>query len=375
MSAKRITLMRAFRALPDPRRKNHNTKLHAFLDIVMIAILAVICGADNWEDIEQFGKDKEPWLQSFLSLENGIPSHDTFARVFSIIKPDTFNLLFTEWVEAMGGHVPHEVIAIDGKSVRRSYMKGNRPLHIVSAFATERGVVLGQKTVDAKTNEITVLPELLEMLDVAGCIITTDALSTQVWSTEKIKENGADFVLAVKGNQGRLFADIKGAFADVSPKSVEYAHTEERGHDRVEMRECWTLHDTSVIRDGSRWHHVKTLVCMKETRTTQSGTSIYMRYYISSVMKGAEAHLRTIRSHWSIENSLHWVLDIAFREESSRSRAGHEGSNLALVRKIALNLLIQEKTSHRSVAGKRLKAGWSERYLLKVIGISSMFHA
>jgi len=374
MSTKRMTLMRAFRALPDPRRKNHNTRLHAFLDIIMIAILAVICGADSWEDIEQFGNDKEAWLRSFLSLENGIPSHDTFARVFSIIKPDVFNMLFTEWVESMGGHVPHEVIAVDGKSVRRSYMKGNRPLHIVSAFATARGVVLGQKTVDAKTNEITVLPDLLEMLNITGCIVTTDALSTQVWSTEKIKENGADFILAVKGNQRRLFADIKGAFA-VPRDSLEYARSKDRGHDRTEARECWTLRDTAVIRDRVRWHHVKTLVCMKETRTIAQKTSVFTRYYISSVSKGAKTHLRTIRSHWGIENSLHYVLDIAFREDSSRARAGHAGSNLALVRKIALNLLTQEKTSRRSVAGKRLKAGWSEKYLLKVVGISSKFHA
>lgn len=374
MSSERITLLHAFRMLPDPRREHHNTKLHLFIDIVMIAILAVICGADSWEDIEQFGREKETWLRSFLALPNGIPSHDTFARVFSIIEPSAFNALFTEWVEGMTSHIPREVIAVDGKSVRRSYMKGARPLHIVSAFATERGVVLGQQAVDVKRNEITVLPELLAMLNVAGCIVTTDALSTQVWSTEKIKENGADFVLAVKGNQRRLFADIKNVFADI-PRSAEYAHTEEKGHDRTEIRECWTLRDTSAIRDISRWHHVKTLVCMKETRTIAQKTSVFTRYYISSVPKGARTHVHVIRSHWGIENSLHWILDIAFREDSSRARAGHAGSNLALVRKIALNLLIQEKTSHRSVAGKRLQAGWNEKYLLKVVGISSKFHA
>jgi predicted transposase YbfD/YdcC len=375
MSSKPIPLLRAFRSLRDPRRPHHNTKRHLFIDIVIIAILAVICGADSWEDIEQFGLEKSTWLKTFLSLENGIPSHDTFARVFSIIKPDAFNALFTTWVESIGPHILQEIIAIDGKSVRRSYKKGDRPLHIVSAFASERGVVLGQKTVDTKTNEITVLPELLKTLDIAGCIITTDALSTQVWSTEKIKEAGADFVLAVKGNQQRLFSDIKHAFVDIERTGIEYAHTTETGHGRTELRECWTLHDTSVIRDSERWHHVKTLVCLKETRTIGQKTSVYSRYYISSVAKGAQIHLRSVRSHWSVENSLQWVLDIAFREDNSRARLGHAGSNLALVRKIALNLLTQEKTSRRSVAGKRLKAGWNEKYLLKIIGVTGKFHA
>jgi len=363
---KTIPLLEHFRILPDPRRQEHNLKQHELIDILAIAIIAVLCGADSWVEIESFGKEKRSWLQSFLTLQNGIPSHDTFGRVFSLIDPDVFERCFLSWVETIRDRIPGEVIAIDGKSVRRSHTGEQTPLHLVNAFATENGIVLGQRTVDGKSNEITAIPELLGLLDIEGCVVTTDAMGCQCWIAMKIVENKADYVLAVKGNQRRLLSDITKYF---DMKTVfDSATTIDHAHGREETRECLVT-VAECVRDKHRWKHLRSIAKVTCTRTIGAVSSSESRYFISSLAPDAAALLRIVRAHWKVETSLHWSLDIAFREDESRIRIGHAQENLALVRKLSLNLLRNEKNSKIGIKAKRLLAGWSEEYLLKILGV------
>ena len=343
---------------------------HELLDIVIIAILAVICGADSWVEIAAFGREKEKWLKQFLKLPNGIPSHDTFGRIFSLLDPRAFERCFLAWVKTVRKQTKGEVIAIDGKSARRSHKNGEKPLHLVNAFAAENGMVLGQRKVDGKTNEITVIPELLEMLYLKGCIVTIDAMGTQGWIVKKIIENKGDYVLAVKGNQGRLLEDIVRSFDTPTIRHAsDYCKTSESAHGREEVRECWVTEDLGGIRDRERWDELKSIARVTSTRTAGGKTSFESRYFISSLPPDAEELLEAVRSHWKVENTLHWSLDISFREDESRARIGHAGENLALVRKLALNLLRNEKTAQGGVKAKRLQAGWNDDYLLTVLGV------
>lgn len=356
-----------FSVLPDPRREHHNTKKHRLIDIIIITVLAVICGADDWVAIEDFGRKKKKWLKKVLELPNGIPSHDTFGRVFAILDPAEFERCFFAWVNDVNTLTNGEVVAIDGKSVRRSHDGQSKPLHLISAFATANGVSLGQRKVDGKTNEITAIPELLKLLDLTGCIVTIDAMGTQRWIVKKILNKGADYVLAVKRNQGRLYHDIQKIFKQKQPHHVR---TEESGHGRTEVRECWVTGDLHGIRDLALWDQLTSVALVKHQRTVQEKTTTEIRYYISSLAADAKKILTTVRAHWRIENSLHWTLDVAFNEDGSRVRAGHAAANLAIVRKLALNLLRQETTAHMGIKNKRLSAGWDEEYLLKVLGVA-----
>lgn len=368
-SSEKIALIEYFRPLPDPRRKDHNKLRHELLDIVVISILAVICGADSWIEIEVFGKEKESWLKTFLSLPNGIPSHDTFGRIFSLIDPSAFDRCFLGWVKTIRRRIPKEVVAIDGKSVRRSYQDELRPLHLVNAFATENGIVIGQKKVDGKSNEITAIPELLKLLDIEGCIVTTDAMGCQCWITMKIAEQKADYALAVKGNQRRLLTDITRHFSEVEAATttdIGYARTSEHGHGREEVREC-RVSTVGCVRDKGRWQNLRSIAKVTCTRIINGKTSTESRYFISSLEPDAVEMLRVVRAHWKVETSLHWSLDISFREDESRIRIGHAQENLALIRKLALNLLRNEKTSRSGIKARRLQAGWSEEYLLRVL--------
>ncbi len=361
------SIIEHFNILPDPRRQNHTHKLHELTDIIVIAILATICGADTWVDIETFGQEKEEWLKSFLNLKNGIPSHDTFARVFSILDPEAFQSCFRSWAHSMVKKVKGEIIAIDGKTTRRSYGKNEQPLHIVSAFATANGITLGQLPIHGKTNEITAIPDLLETLYLKGCIVTIDAMGCQTEIAKKIAQRKGKYVLAVKGNQQKLLDDIQEMFRG-KKDAFDYAETTEKSHGRIEKRECWSTDIFTTIRNGGRWKNLASVIEITDTRILEKKETTSTRYFISSLKSNASEALRAVREHWKVENSLHWTLDMVFREDESRIRIGHAQKNLALVRKIALNLLKKERESKHGIRAKRFQASLSNEYLLKVIG-------
>ena len=363
-----------FGRLEDPR--SDHTKRHKLIDIITIAICGVICGADSWVDLELFGKSKEGWLKGFLELPNGIPSHDTFGRVFARLDAQQFRDRFLEWVQAVSAVTHGQVIAIDGKTIRRSHDRtsGKGAIHMVSAWASENRLVLGQTKVAEKSNEITAIPELLALLDVAGCIVTIDAMGCQKEIARLIIEESGDYVLALKANQGQLYREVQELFEDEGLVTAEgdFHETVNKGHGRIEHRRCWSIADPeclSYLSPRGEWRGLRSVAKVTGERHIGEEVSIESRFYISSLSGNAEQLLWAIRTHWGIENSLHWVLDIAFREDESRIRTGHGPENLATIRHAALNLLRQETTSKGGVKARRLRAGWDEDYLLKVLSL------
>lgn len=369
-----------FGNVTDPRVDR--TKLHRLMDILVIAMCAVIAGADNWEDVAEFGEAKLEWFQSFLKLSNGIPSHDTFNRVFARLDPHEFQASFLSWMRAVSGAMEAQVIAIDGKVLRRSHDRGigQAAIDMVSAWATVNRLVLGQVKVDDKSNEITAIPQLLQALEISGCIVTIDAMGCQTEIAELIIEQEAEYVLALKENQGKLYEDVELLFKDLeqsqySAYAYDYEKTVNKNHGRIEIRECWTISDSQVLqhlRGYGNWKKLKTVSRIRSQRQIGEEKSCEDRYHIASI-SGAKRVLGTVRSHWGIENELHWTLDLAFDEDRCRVRKDHGPENFALLRHIALNLLKQEKTSKRGIKGKRLKAAWDPEYLLNVLqGFSTM---
>jgi predicted transposase YbfD/YdcC len=361
-----------FQQLEDKRRKAG--KRHKLIDILTIAICGIICGADDWSGIEEYGNAKKAWLEQFLELSHGIPSHDTFGRVFSWLDPVALEQSFIRWVQSVMEITQGQVIAIDGKTLRRSHdhASGKEAIHMVSAWAEKNHVVLGQTKVDEKSNEITAIPELLRILEIHGCIITTDAMGCQQEIAEIVVEKGGDYLLAVKENQGKLHEDMLELFQgaqEVNYFDVEhtYAKTTNKNHGRIEGRECWVVTDPDFIdylRGVENWKSLRCLVKVCCHRQTSLGISHEVRYFISSSNLSAKQLLKAVRGHWSIENGLHWVLDIAFREDESRVRKDNAPENLAVLRHIALNLLKQDTSKKVGIKNKRLVAAWDNDYLV-----------
>lgn len=364
-----------FASIKDPRIER--TKKHKLIDIITITICGVICGADSWVDIAMFGEAKLEWLKGFLELPNGIPSHDTFGDVFARIDPEQFRGCFMEWVRAVSELTKGQLVSIDGKTLRRSHDTplGKEAIHMVSAWSSANGLVLGQLSTDEKSNEITAIPELLRLLELSGCIVSIDAMGCQKQIAKSIVDKGADYVLALKANQGNLHEDVKELFdgaLQLGFEGMEYDlwETVEKGHGRIESRQCWVISDQkdlSYIRKLSDWEDLNCVAMVRAERRIGESVSVESRYYISSLKGNARQLLWAIRGHWGIENSLHWVLDIAFREDDSRVRKDNSPENLAVLRHIALNLLKQDKSLKVGIKAKRKRAGWDNDYLMKVL--------
>lgn len=368
------TIATHFGAVPDPRMDRN--KAHQLVDMLTIAVCAVVCGADTRVDIELFGNAKLAWFRTFLALPNGIPSHDTFGRVCARIDPRRFQDCFLAWVQDTVALSGHQVIAVDGKTVRGSQdrIHGRGPRHMVSAWATENHVILGQLDVEAKSNEITAIPLLLDALDIAGHTVTIDAMGCQKEIAERIAAGGGEYLLAVKENQGRLYDDIIMTFAQVPhahTPAVTIAETRDEGHGRVELRRVVSTDDLELLRTRADWPQLQRIVMVESTRITDTGTTTAWRYYISSQSTDAAALGTAIRAHWQIENQLHWVLDIAFDEDRCRVRKDHAAKNLVVLRHITANLLRQETSTKMSIRSKRLRAGWDDAYLLKLLTAST----
>lgn len=366
------SIVEHFSSLQDPRIERG--KAHQLIDIVVLAICAVVCGAEGWEAIEEFGHTKLDWLRRHVPLANGIPAHDTIARVLSRISAHGFERCFASWVSAYAQVTEGEVVAIDGKSARRSHDRRSRKgaLHLVSAWATSNGVVLGQRKTEAHSNEIEAIPKLLEVLELKGCIVTVDAIGCQQDIAAQLIEQQADYVLAVKANQGRLHEAVREFFDTAGAagfRGVQHDYHEEvdKGHGRLEVRRYWVSPVLSTLSAPERWKGLKAIGRVQAERRVGEEVSIEQRYYICSFYRSAQEFGRAVRGHWGIENSLHWVLDMTFREDESRIRRGEAAHNFALLRRMALNLLKREPSLKKGVKQKRLKAGWDEAYLTKVL--------
>jgi predicted transposase YbfD/YdcC len=367
-----ISIWDHFSALSDPRilRKTR----HKLVDVIVIALCAVIAGADDWVEISAFGREKEQWFKTFLDLPGGIPSHDTFGRVFSLINPEEFGKCFVNWIRSAFPLKESDVVAIDGKTPRRSHdrINGKSAIHVVSAWAVRNRLILGQVKTDDKSNEITAIPELLKTLDIKGCVVTTDAMGCQKEIVRQIVDQGADYLLSLKGNQGNLRKEVELFFQDANKDSykdvVRETHTTvDGGHGRVETRTYTVTADVDWFEEKSKWKNLTTFGMVESTREIGNQTTHETRYFISSLPCEAKRFAEAARGHWGVENSLHWCLDISFGEDDSRVRSGHAPANLAIIRRFALSLIKQDPQRKIGVKASRKRAGWSNDYLLNLL--------
>ncbi len=369
------SILAYFAELDDPRIEKNQK--HPLINLISIAILGVICGADTWVDIERYGNAKQKWLGTFLDLRNGIPSHDTFGRVFRWLDAEQFQAQFIAWTQHICELTEGQVVSLDGKKLRRSHDQQHERngIWMVSAWAGENRLVLGQTKVAEKSNEITAIPQVLKALDISGCVVTLDALGTQTAIAQQIVEANADYILPVKDNQGTLYEDLTLLFEGFETEAsadvlYDTAKQVTEGHDRREIRQCWVVQQPeyrAYLRRGRDWLKLTSLVKLLTIRQTATKNEVTIRYFISSWRATAQVFLKGIREHWQIENGLHWVLDIAFREDDSRIRKDHAPQNMAVLRHMALNLLKQETSVKVGIAAKRKMAGWDNAYLLKVL--------
>lgn len=360
-----------FKSIEDPRIMRQ--KQHKLDDIFFITLCAVICGCDGWVSISKFAEMKKTWFEQYLELKNGVPSHDTFGRVFSLIDPKSFQECFSNWITSVVKHALGDVISIDGKCLRGSHDKGNNKaaIHMVSAWSSANKLVIGQVKVDEKSNEITALPELLERLDIAGAVITADALHTQTKTAHLIVEKGADYVLALKGNQSNLHNDVA-LFFEKTPasllKTLCHNTTVDGGHGRVEERQISVCKQIDWLLENHNFPFLASIIRVTSKRFVKDKWSQESRYFISSIKEENAAFFgHCIRSHWGVENNLHWTLDMAFDEDHCRIRKGHSDENMSTFRHLSLNLLKEEKSAKVGIKIKRQMAGWDNEYLLKVL--------
>jgi predicted transposase YbfD/YdcC len=368
------SLETCFSELPEPRVEGRCD--HKLIDLIIITVCAVICGADSWTGVETFAKAKQGWLRRYLDLPNGIPSHDTLGRVFAKLNAEAFQAGFSRWVEAVFRVTKGQVIAIDGKTVRGSHDQaiGREAIHLVSAWASQNGIALGQRKVDDRSNEITAIPELLRLLDVSGCIVTIDAMGCQKEMAQAIRDAKADYILRVKDNQANLRQDLEDWFAYGDQQAFrdlvyDYHETINKSNGRIEIRRCWAIADPlafEYIRHYEAWADLHTIVRVQRECRVQGETSFDTAYYISSLPHDAERLLAATRHHWAIENSFHWVLDVTFREDDSRIRTGDSPQNMAVFRHLALNILKQDP-SRMSLKQKRFRAGLDDAFLFELL--------
>jgi len=368
-------LVEHFADLEDPRVER--TKRHPLLSILAIALCGVIVGAESWDEIEEFGNAKAEWLGHVLDLPHGIPSHDTFNRVFAALDPHQFRACFTAWMQAVAEVVPTEVIALDGKTLRRSHDRytGREAIHLISAWASRNQLVLAQERVDRKANEITALPHLLQVLALKGCLVSIDAIGCQREIAQQILDQGGDYVLALKENQPSLLEEVQTLFAQARDQVFvdlveDQAQEVNKGHGRVEIRRHTVISDPDVLAwldDEYGWPGLHAIGMVEAERRISTSRSTQTRYYLLSRALSARDFGAVVRSHWGIENQVHWTLDVTFGEDQSRIRAGNAAENVALLRQLALNLVRHQPTKCLSIKAKRKKAGWDNAYLLQIL--------
>lgn len=368
-----VKLMESFADMPDPRVVGRTD--HHLLDILVLTVCAVVCGADDWEAVEMWGEAKLEWLRQYIPLQNGIPSHDTIGRVFAAMNSAIFQVCFTRWVSSICGSLVGQVVAIDGKTMRGSHHHrlGKKAIHMVSAFASDQSLTLGQLKTEEKSNEITAIPELLAMLDLKGSIVTIDSMGCQTAIAMAIAEQGADYVLALKGNHGKLHEQVSEFFEIAEQYQYQLLDAKpdtscEKDHGRIESRRVIALPSAHLEQVGV-WTGLKSMIMVESIREIGEKRTSERRFYISSLEPDSKQIGNAIRAHWGIENKLHWCLDVTFKEDACRMRTGHAAENFNIIRKITMNLLRLETSMKRSIPKKRLYAALHDKYLAEVLGL------